>query len=108
MKNQKKTYYRAGNKKFIGGEIEIDKHDFFSHPTGKWFETMDEAVNNFLAVQERAKVKAEEIVTEYQKLQQKLGFSVGFIYEGDTYGIYDEYQYISFKFDGYMFMVKDE
>lgn len=51
--------------------------------------------------------KAEEhfntCLQKHKELTKELGFSIGYNYEGDSHGIYDEYQYISFKMEGFDF-----
>jgi hypothetical protein len=40
---------------------------------------------------------------KHNALCRELGFSLGFNYDGDSHGIYNEYQYISFTLDGFSF-----
>lgn len=40
---------------------------------------------------------------ELKAIENRLGFNFGYTYEGETYDIYNEYSYISFKLNGFNF-----
>lgn len=54
-------------------------------------------------VMPKAQEHFKNIVKAYKDLASSMGFTIGYTYEGDTHGIYDEYQYISFDLDGFHF-----
>lgn len=59
-----------------------------------------QAINDVLP---RAEQHFKKCLESYRKLTSELNFCIGFNYDGDTYGIYNEYDYISFKMDGFSF-----
>lgn len=59
-----------------------------------------EAINK---VRPRAIEKYNNCLKAFEELKRNLGFSVGFNYEGDSCGIYDEHYYIEFNMDGFDF-----
>lgn len=65
--------------------------------------TEKDAKDAILKVLPDAKAKYEACLSAYVKLRQDMGFSIGNSYDGDTYGIYNEYEYIYFKMDGFSF-----
>jgi hypothetical protein len=85
----------------------IEQRKAHKKPEG-WFETEQEAVAKFLEAQKIAKQKAVEIEKELTELQKRLGFSIGYTMEGDTYGIHTDYLYFCVKVDGYEFKQKME
>jgi hypothetical protein len=54
-------------------------------------------------VMPQAEAHFKECKQKYLDLLKSLQFSVGFNYEGDTHGIYNEYEYISFKMNSFAF-----
>lgn len=54
-------------------------------------------------VMPHAKRKFSECLDAVMNLKRRMNFCVGFSYEGDTHGIYDDHQYISFDLDGFSF-----
>jgi hypothetical protein len=103
---QKTNYYRVQTET-ISGRFEASKYGYYSKPD-HWFETSEKATADFLRVRAIAKTRAENILKEFNDLQSRLGFHVGFTYEGDTHGIYDAYQYIRFTEEKYDFTLKIE
>jgi hypothetical protein len=67
------------------------------------FLTKEQAQAAIETVLPRAKEKFEKCLEAHRTLCKELGFSTGFSYDGDTYGIYDEYDYICFKLEGFDF-----
>lgn len=67
------------------------------------FRTELEARNAINEVMPKALRHYEDCLKAYRELTTKMGFSVGYNYDGDTHGIYNEYEYISFKLDGFNF-----
>lgn len=72
--------------------------------------TKAEAQSAIGEVMPKAQAHFNNCLALYRKLTQEMGFYMGFNYEGDTHGIYDEYEYISFVMDGFnfQFKVRDE
>lgn len=70
--------------------------------------TQAEAKNAIEAVLPEARAKFEQCLTEYRALTSKLGFSIGYNVDGDTHGIYNEYEYISFKIGEFSFTFEIE
>ena len=85
----------------------IEQRKAHKKPEG-WFETEQEAMTHFLEAQKIAKQKAVEIERELTELQKRLGFHIGYVMEGDTYGIHKDYLYFSVKVDRYEFEQKIE
>lgn len=67
------------------------------------FRTELEARNAINEVMPKALRHYEDCLNAYRELTSKMGFSVGHNYDGDTHGIYNEYDYISFSLDGFNF-----
>lgn len=67
------------------------------------YRTEKEALNAINEVMPKALNHFKDCLQAYRELTNKMSFSVGHSYEGDTYGIYNEYDYISFKHDGFNF-----
>lgn len=65
--------------------------------------TEKDARDAILKVLPNAKEKFEACLRAFIELRQNMGFSIGNNYDGDTYGIYNEYEYMSFKMDGFYF-----
>lgn len=72
------------------------------------FLTKDQAQSALEEVLPRAKEKFEKCLESYRTLCKESGFSIGFNYDGDTYGIYNEYDYLSFVIDGFNFQFEIE
>lgn len=70
--------------------------------SGKYL-TEKEAMDSFNKVLPIAVNKFNTCKSALSKLTTELNFSVGFHYDGDCYGIYNEYDYISFEIDGFYF-----
>lgn len=101
-------YYKADRYAPINTKKpKIEQRKTHKKPEG-WFETEQEAVTTFLEAQKVAKQKAVEIEKELKELQKRLGFYIGYVMEGDTYGIHKDYLYFSVKVDGYEFEQKME
>jgi len=45
----------------------------------------------------------ENILKAYRELSSSMKFSIGHNYDGDTHGIYNEYDYVSFELNGFHF-----
>lgn len=71
--------------------------------TSNRFLTKAEARNAIEAVLPKAQEHFQACLKKYQEAMSSLNFSVGYTYDGDTHGIYDEYEYINFKMDGFDF-----
>lgn len=69
---------------------------------GKYL-TKDDAKAAISKVMPQANEKFKSCLDAHRKLSQEMGFSTGFNYDGDTHGIYNEYDYISFDMDGFHF-----
>jgi hypothetical protein len=94
----------------VKGKIVIEKRDRIIYKNDNIeklvkdkFLTPEEAENAIKSVLPRAKEHFKTCSDKHLQLCQELKFSVGFHYEGDTYGIYNEYDYISFKMDSFDF-----
>ena len=55
-----------------------------------------------------AEAKFEMCRKAYNKMEQELGFSKSYSYDGDTHGIYNEYESISFDLKGFYFEFRIE
>jgi len=80
----------------------------FSSKPSRWFEDKNEAISHFLTARALAFERVVEVRRELGELQERLHFSISYNMEGDTYGIYDDYQYISLIVSGYEFMFKTD
>lgn len=65
--------------------------------------TKQAAIDAIKTVLPKAQAHFEHCQSELKALQNKLNFFHGYSYDGDTHGIYNEYDYISFKLDGFYF-----
>lgn len=72
------------------------------------FRTELEARNSINAVMPKALQRYQEYLDAYRELTTRMGFSVGHNYDGDTHGIYNEYNYISFSLEGFHFQFEIE
>lgn len=70
------------------------------------FLTKNDAENAIKLVLPKALEHFNTCLKEYQELAKRLNFSLGFNYDGDTHGIYNEYEYISFELEGFYFQFK--
>lgn len=70
--------------------------------------TADDAKAAISKVLPDAQKKFKTCLDAKRKLFQEMGFSTGFNYDGDTHGIYNEYDYISFDMDGFHFQFEVE
>jgi hypothetical protein len=104
--NEKQSYYRVESE-LEDNKASTLKREFFEKPTG-WFNTEDEAKIDYFIVYQRAMEEADKIKKALKELQKELGFHVSYHMSGDTYGIYEDYQYISFRMSGYDFYFKTE
>lgn len=77
--------------------------DIANKMTKNVYLTKNAALDAINAVMPKAKSHFENCLKEFRDLKTRLSFSVGFNYDGDTHGIYNEYEYISFKLDGFDF-----
>lgn len=105
MSKEKQIFYKVDSPTFLKERFKVRAEGFYSKPD-KWFETEQEAMTHFTAARTTALEKADEILRELSLLQKKLGFYISYTMEGDTYGIYNDYQYIGIKVAGYEFMLK--
>lgn len=64
-----------------------------------------QAINDVLP---RAEEHFKKCLEGYKKITSENKFYIGFNYDGDTHGIYNEYEYISFKLDGFDFQFEIE
>ena len=108
MKKEKKIFYTGLNYRLLSKPLEIRQDTYFNSPGPTWFETKAEAYKDFAAAKEIAEQKAKEILRDLKAIQEKHGFSLGYHMEGDTHGIYEDYQFIDVKVNGYHFIVKLE
>ena len=88
------------------------KRDIYSSTTAKCilahkYMTDKEAREAITHSIPKAIEKFKECLKAKQELQAKLGFESGFYYEGDSYGIEDEYDCISFDMDGFHFQFNE-
>lgn len=105
---QSGIYYKADGYALINTKKpKIEQRKAHKKPEG-WFETEQEALAKFVEAQKIAKQKAVEIEKELKELQKRLGFYIGYVMEGDTYGIHKDYLYFSVNVDGYEFEQKME
>lgn len=72
----------------------------------KRYLTKQEALDAISAVMPKAQAHFEKCLAAYNQLTKDMSFYIGFNYDGDTHGIYDEYEYISFEMDGFNFQFK--
>lgn len=81
-------------------QIQSNKEDIFlkNHYISK--EQAIEATKHLLPL---ADERSTKIINAYNDLHKVLDFESGFHYEGDSHGIYDEYEYISFKIENVEF-----
>ena len=101
-----KEYYTIS---FLNGEaivrkrkkqIKSNKEDLFlkNHYISK--EQAIEATKHLLPL---ADEKSNKVIKAYYDLHKELNFESGYHYEGDSYGIYNEYEYIRFKIENVEF-----
>ena len=102
-----RTYYTAS---VVNGEITTSKHENRSVRSDKveqWesgkFITKEAAREAIKVVLPKAKEKFLVCQDKLRGLCAEMGFDVGFNYDGDSYGIYNEYEYISFNMNGFDF-----
>jgi hypothetical protein len=102
-----RNYYTVTvtNGKIITGKhqnnsVRSDKLDQWSSSV---YLTAEEAKAAISLVLPKAKEKFEACQSAYLALHKEMGFSSGCNYDGDTHGIYNEYEYISFQMDGFHF-----
>ena len=92
--NETKTIYSSPQKSVDEIAVNMTKHVYL---------TKQAAIDAISKVLPRAQAHFETCLKEYRDLNKRLSFSVGFHYDGDSYGIYNEYEYISFKLDEFSF-----
>jgi hypothetical protein len=107
FKNNKLIYYTVS---VVRGEIVISENErsiyIKDNPENlikDKFLTKKDAENAISPVFLKAKIKFKKCLDKLNDLKNELGFYISYTYEGDTHGIHDEYQYISFKIDGFDF-----
>ena len=105
-------YYTASVTK---SEIKIEKQTRMIYMNDKpeglikdRFLTEKGAKEAILKVMPLAKEKYRTCLNLYNNLKKEQQFSVGYNYDGDTYGIYNEYSYISFNLNGFDFQFEME
>lgn len=81
-------------------EIRSDKVELFNKTHYLTEAQAKMAIND---VMPEALKKFEQCKDAYLKLHKDMDFGSGFNYDGDTHGIYNEYNYISFKMKGFDF-----
>lgn len=103
----KLNYYFAS---VVNGKIKISKEDRSLYIKDKAenvikgkFLTENEARQAISEVMPLALDKFKACKDAYFKLCSEMQFNVGFNYDGDTHGIYNEYEYISFKIGEFSF-----
>ncbi len=69
---------------------------------GKYL-TKQEATDAISKVFLISKERFDLCLKKHHELCNEMAFSIGFNYDGDTHGIYNEYEYISFKLHGFDF-----
>lgn len=106
----KKTYYRATQNKpnELGYMTEIKVYPLQSYKKhdDTYFDTPEEAYNSFKKALDESVVQFKTIQEELKQLQDKLKFSISYAMEGDTHGIYEDYQCIEIKIRNYYFIYK--
>ena len=81
-------------------QIQSNKEEVFlkNHYISK--EQAIEATKHLIPLAEE---KSNKIIEAYENLHKELNFESGFHYEGDSYRIYNEYQYIRFEIENVKF-----
>ena len=88
---------------FDKSERSVYKSTHPEHILSMKYLTKSEAREAIAPVYIKAIEKFKKCIAAKQELHARLGFNSGFFYEGDKYGIDDEYDYISFEMDGFHF-----
>lgn len=108
-----KFYYYTAS--VVKSKIVVQKHDrniYMKDMASKIikdkFLTADDAKAAIAKVMPKAHEKYSSCLAAYRELVKNMGFSIGYNYDGDTYGIYNEYDYISFDLDGFHFQFEIE
>lgn len=98
----RKKYYRCFQE-LIGKSVKVYYDELYLKPVSGYFDTESEAREDFKIAKEMAEKKSEKIIREIDRLKKRIGFEISFNVEGDTHGIFNEYQYITFTVKGYRF-----
>lgn len=102
----KRTYYTVSlikSKVAVGKNEKSIRSDSVDKFERSYYLTEAQAKQAINDVLPRAEQHFKTCLENYRKLANDLNFYVGFNYDGDTHGIYNEYEYISFKMDGFSF-----
>lgn len=72
-------------------------------PRAGYFETPEEAVADYRCHLAEASRRLDVIVQRVRDLQKELSFDLNYTMQGDTHGIYEDYQYVSVTIGGYAY-----
>ena len=81
-------------------QIKSNEEDLFLKNNYISKEQAIEATKHLLQL---AKEKSSKVIKAYHDLHKELDFESSYHYEGDSYGIYNEYEYIRFKIENVEF-----
>jgi hypothetical protein len=98
----------------LAGEIKICKDsrhiyknaDLIKFMASGKYSSKDSAVSAISAVMPEALLKFKKCSNALNLLTSEMGFAFGDTYDGDTYGIFNEYTYIRFNIGGFEFDFK--
>lgn len=99
-----KTYYYVDSE--TSKVKKIEKYDNFQNNGGFYFETPEKAIEDYNYYKNIAMPELEEIKNKLDALQESLNFDISYAMYGDTYGIYEDYLYISVRKSKYYFRLK--
>jgi hypothetical protein len=114
---EKTKYYKATQEhpndlfdnKVIKSNIKVACLELYSkRPDQKLFLSKEEALADYNTALDQAFEKFKAISIQLKELSTKFDFHISYTMEGDTHGIYEDYQYVCIKVDGYEIMFKYE
>lgn len=100
--NNLTTYYRAKHHLHDGFKINIRK----TSTEKRWaneFLTKKEALTDINKYKAIADQKYKSFYPILEQLTNDNGFTINYIMDGDTHGIYEDYQYIAIEVNNYIF-----
>ncbi len=99
----------------VGSEVQVERHkrslyvkDDFRNIVKNYYLTKAEATAAIMEVLPEAQAKFKVCAEAISKLESELGFIKSYNYDGDTHGIYNEYESISFELKGFRFQFRLE
>jgi hypothetical protein len=95
-----KAYQEKPNTANHKSKIKIRCQEF-TKPVPNYFDDEDLALKDFTDALTEASVKFEEIIKELEVIQKKHNCYISYTLEGDTHGIYEDYQYVCITVRGY-------